>query len=305
MKKIAVLVLVVFLMALPIVITSGQSYPPGEPYPGQPYSGETFPGPLYPGESFPGQPYPGEPFPDQLYPGEPFPDQSHPGEYSTSVPSGAPVPVAPSSAESLGFSVPAASSATGQAPSSEERGQALMRASPGEALSSPSGTQYYAASRSLQMILPPGVPAFNKFYVPYAYQTTAGCALYGWLPTWMQVSSSGPVWSYEWYPGGWLDCHFLGYAYSGWNKRWFYGDTPGWHILQYYCNGWSNYIYIYVHGWGPSPGPSPGPGPGPWPPQPSPYPWWYGSGMTVSSSGGMTTITSSDGGMSIRSTTIV
>ncbi len=287
MKKIAVLVLVVFLMALPIVITSGQ------PYLDQPYPfGEPFPGQSYPGESFPGQPYPGES----------FPGQPHPGEYSTSVPSGAPVPVAPGNAESLGLSIPAALSATGQAPSSEERGQALMRASPGEALSSPSGTQYYAASGFSQMILPPGVPAFNKFYVPYAYQTTAGCSLYGWLPTWMQVSSSGPVWSYEWYPGGWLDCHFLGYAYSGWNKRWFYGDTPGWHILQYYCNGWSNYIYIYVHGWGPSPGPSPGP----WPPQPSPYPWWYGSsGMTISSSGGMTTITSSDGSMSIRSTTIV
>ncbi len=283
MKKIAVLVLVVFLMALPIVITSGQPYPLSDPYPGQPY---------------PGDPYPGQPY----SPGGPYSDQPHPGEYSTSVPSGAPVPVAPGSAEIQGLSIPAASSATGQAPSSEERGQALMRASPGEALSSSSGTQHYAASGFSRMILPPGGgPAFNKFYVSYAYQTTAGCSLYGWLPTWMQVSSSGPVWSYEWYPGGRLDCHFLGYAYSGWNKRWFYGDTPGWHILQYYCNGWSNYIYIYVHGWGPSPGPSPSP----WPPQPSPYPWWYGSSMTISSSGGMTTMTNSDGSMSIRSTTIV
>lgn len=67
---------------------------------------------------------------------------------------------------------------------------------------------------------------------------------------WLQISSSGPLWIYEWYPNGELSVKYLGYSSAGWNKKWFNGDVPGWHILQYYCNGWSNYIYVYVYGQG-------------------------------------------------------
>lgn len=120
------------------------------------------------------------------------------------------------------------------------------------------------------MVVPSGGFASNKLYVSYAPQTVASCYLYANLPLWMQTSTYGNIWFYEWYPNSMVpDTNYAGRSYSpGWYKRWFYADVPGWHILQYYCNGWSNYVYIYVNGYG---GYMPNPSP-----YPNPYPYPYG-----------------------------
>jgi hypothetical protein len=131
------------------------------------------------------------------------------------------------------------------------------------------------------MVVPQGTSTPNKFYIPYVPSTVAGCNFGQWLPMWMDVSRSGPLYSYEWYPDGRLVTQYMAYIpYPGWQKMWFNGDAPGWHTLQYYCNGWSNYIYVYVYG---SPYYQPS-GPGYYPPSPnppSPYPSTPGPGCNA------------------------
>ncbi len=160
-------------------------------------------------------------------------------------------PTTPPSPESQGIQIPQASSSS-QAPPPSESGQALTETSEALARSTaPSygataGTSSYATA---YMIIPPAVSSPNKFYIPYASSTVAGCYLGQWLPMWMDVRGSGPLYSYEWYPDGRLATQYMAYIpYPGWQKMWFNGDAPGWHTLQYYCNGWSNYIYVYVYG---------------------------------------------------------
>ncbi len=179
--------------------------------------------------------------------------------YSSMVPSGAPTPLTPSSPDSLGLQIPteSASSAASYAPSSgaltpppEEASQALIPAnfvSAGQLTNSLQNGQNNYPSQS-SMVVSQGIKVKNKLYVSFVPQTVAGCGLYGWQPMWLQTSSSGPLWFYEWYPNGQLSVNYLGIASAGWQKKWFNGDTPGWHILQYYSHGWSNYIYIYVYG---------------------------------------------------------
>lgn len=172
--------------------------------------------------------------------------------YSSNVPSGAPTPFAPTSPDSLGLQIPTESAATySQAPPSAETSQALIPASSasvGQMTKEVRSTQYnYPQSGTA---VSTGIRARNKLYVSFVPQTVAGCKLYGWQPLWLQTSSIGPIWFYEWYPNGQLSVNYLGISSAGWQKKWFYGDTPGWHILQYYSQGWSNYIYIYVYGGG-------------------------------------------------------
>jgi hypothetical protein len=257
MKDIGVLTLVAFLMMLPIGAIAVSD--PGEQYPGTVIPPDWL-NPTY----------------DQITPNVQYPGQEPYAQgYSTSIPSGAPVPTAPSSPDSLGLQVPSETSTPLEAPQAGETKGILLPATEGSARSfAPEGQ--FADQTVMRMILPPGPSALNRFYVSYVPQTIASSSLYGWLPTWLQISSSSPiwgygypVWGYEWYPSGRLDCQFLGYASQGWHKRWFYADEPGWHILQYYCNGWSNYIYIYVYGWGPRPAP--------WPTFPDTWLWWSSS----------------------------
>jgi hypothetical protein len=107
------------------------------------------------------------------------------------------------------------------------------------------GSSAYA---STYMVVPPGVTTPNKFYVPYSPSTVAGCNFGQWLPMWLDVSGTGPLYMYEWYPNGKLVSKYMAsIRYPGWQKMWFNGDAAGWHTLQYYCNGWSNYIYVYVY----------------------------------------------------------
>jgi|GEM_PF-351878 len=190
--------------------------------------------------------------------------------YQTAAPSGAPLPIAPSSPDILGLNIPAESTVVDYREASGSLGaeDSLIGASdfaptdfaaagiddaynaePASALgqqrkaTSSIGYTYPSSSKA---VVSEVVKAKNKLYVSYVPQTTGGCKLFGWQPMWLQISSSGPVWFYEWYPNGELRVKYLGYSSAGWNKKWFNGDVPGWHILQYYCNGWSNYIYIYV-----------------------------------------------------------
>ena len=259
MEKIGILTLIAFLMLLPMGAVAVSD--PDEQYLG------TFNPPDWLNPTY-----------DQITPDVQYPDQEPFAQgYSTSVPSGAPVPAAPSSPDSLGLQVPSETSAPLEAPQAGETDGMLLPATEGFARSFAPEDQF-ADQTVMGMILPPGPSALNRFYVPYVPQTIASSSLYGWLPTWLQISSSSsgpawgygyPVWGYEWYPSRRLDCQFLGYASPGWHKRWFYSDEPGWHILQYYCNGWSNYIYIYVYDWEPRPGP--------WPTFPDTWPWWSGS----------------------------
>ena len=194
--------------------------------------------------------------------------------YQTAAPSGAPVPVAPSSPDILGLDIPPESSIVDykEAPRSAEAEDSLIAATDfaptdfakagidradTSATGFSSGQQRRATSSekstypaSISAAVPGGVIARNELYLSYVPQTTGACRLFGWQPMWLQISSSGPLWIYEWYPNGELSVKYLGYSSAGWNKKWFNGDVPGWHILQYYCNGWSNYIYVYVYGQG-------------------------------------------------------
>jgi hypothetical protein len=189
-------------------------------------------------------------------------------QYSSTVPSGAPVPVEPYSPQELGLSTPTLDSSFAQSPPTAEAGQSLIAsganyaadlANADNAASSMqfAGKKYtgdvkntqYSSGNTIQsmMVLAQGVVATNKLYVSSVPQTIAGCAHSSWLPMWLQTTSSGPVWFYEWYPSGRLSVNYLGIASGGWQKKWFNADTPGWHILQYNSRGWSNYIYIYVY----------------------------------------------------------
>ena len=179
--------------------------------------------------------------------------------YSSTVPSGAPVPVAPTSPENLRLQIPsetATKSASYTAPPAAEISQALIptsAASAGQLTGDVQGIQYnynYPSQSQSKMVVPQGFAATNKLYISHVPETVAGCGLNGWLPMWLQTSSSGPIWFYEWYPSGQLSVNYLGFSSKGWQKKWFNGDTPGWHILQYHCRGWSNYIYVYVYGGG-------------------------------------------------------
>jgi len=197
-----------------------------------------------------------------------------PGQFSAGDQGGAPTPSTPTSAESLGLQVPSEVSASQQAPTAQEQSgevtmanqQLAYAASPGMGAAGTLG-----ATSTYKLVVPPGGFASNKLYVSYAPQTVASCYLNAWLPLWMQTSSYGTIWFYEWYPNGMLDTNYAGTSYSpNWYKRWFYADAPGWHILQYYCNGWSNYVYIYVNSYGGG-GYTPNPSP-----YPNPYPYPYG-----------------------------
>jgi hypothetical protein len=178
--------------------------------------------------------------------------------YSSTVPSGAPEPVAPTSPESLRLQIPSETtkSASYTAPPAAEISQAFIpssAASAGQLTGDVQGIQYnynYPSQSQLKMVVPRGVAATNKLYISHVPETVAGCGLNGWLPMWLQTSSSGPIWFYEWYPSGQLSVNYLGFSSKGWQKKWFNGDTPGWHILQYHCRGWSNYIYVYVYSGG-------------------------------------------------------
>ncbi len=175
-------------------------------------------------------------------------------------------PATPPSPASQGIQIPQASTSS-QSPPSSESDQALTATTAASArAAAPSygsrvGSGTYASTydtydtygtsgpSSTYMIIPPGVSSANRFYIPYSPSTVAGCNFGQWLPMWLDVRGSGPLYMYEWYPNGRLVSNYLAYIrYPGWQKMWFNGDAAGWHILQYYCNGWSNYIYVYVYG---------------------------------------------------------
>ena len=199
-------------------------------------------------------------------------------------------PATPPSPESQGIQIPQASSGS-QGPTSSESDQTLIATSEASArAAAPSygteSTSYkatvpsYGATAgsssyaSTYMVVPPGIQTINRFYIPYAPSTVAGCNFGQWLPMWLDVRGWGPLYTYEWYPDGRLVTDYPAYVqYPGWQKMWFNGDAPGWHTLQYYCNGWSNYAYIYVYGSYPTTS---------YPPtsyqpatQPYPYPYTY------------------------------
>ena len=184
-----------------------------------------------------------------------------------------PTPSTPPTPGSQGIQIPQPTSST-QAPPASESGQTLMSTSESLARSAAPSTGVGAtATASAFLILPPGGQTPNKFYVPYYLSTVASCYFGQWLPMWLNIQGSGPLYGYEWYPSGRLVTQYLtNIYYPGWQKMWFNGDATGWHILQYYCAGWSNYIYVYVYGsYFPTPTP-PSPSPSPYPPTPYPYP---------------------------------
>ncbi len=184
-------------------------------------------------------------------------------------------PATPPSPESQGIQIPQPSSSA-QAPPASETSQALVATSEATARAAAPSPQAALTSTyaSTYMVVPPGTSVLNKFYIPYSPSTVAGCNYGQWLPMWLDVRGSGPLYSYEWYPDGRLVTQYLtNVPYPSWHKLWFYGDAPGWHILQYYCSGWSNYIYVYVYSspYYPQPSPSPYP-PESYPPYPTPSP---------------------------------
>jgi hypothetical protein len=145
-------------------------------------------------------------------------------------------------------------------------------------------TTLATSSTSAQAVSPQGVFVPNGLYIPYSPSTVASCYYGQWLPLWLDVSGTGPMYIYEWYPSGRLDTGSLGFVQNpGWKKMWFYGDATGWHVLQYYCGGWSNYVYVYVYGSYPTPTPTPTP-PSSYPPSPYPPTTGCNAYITVTSS---------------------
>ncbi len=173
-----------------------------------------------------------------------LPDQSY-----TKAPNSAPTPAPPVSHESLGIQTPSLIESF-PTPGQQEVSRGLIRTFEKFAYTVPRSQKLTAADTTVtKPIVPLDDTVPSILYVSYAPQTVAGCYLYDNLPLWLQTSSSGYVWFYEWYPGGLLDISYVDYVTSpGWYKKWIFLDVPGWHILQYYCNGWSNYVYIYVSG---------------------------------------------------------
>ena len=289
-----IVALAIISLSLLLMASSAQDLPNS----GLPYMDGQYPSPQYP---------PDQQILNGQYPGS-MPTLDVGGnnlntEYSTSVPPGAPVPVAPNNPGNLGIQIPSEQTTSVQAPPSGETERALIPADESAALGSTDGIgggfAQSAHSAMSMMVVPPGIGAPNRLYASSVPQTTGSCYLYGWLSMWLQTSGSSPIWFYEWYPDGRLDVNYLGYSYPGWQKRWFYGDTPGWHVLQYYSGGWSNYVYIYVYDWGPNRRYVSGPSPDAWL---NPDPYWSDSGIVTRSSiiPGHITWTANDG--RIRST---
>jgi hypothetical protein len=202
---------------------------------------------------------------DPSYPDSPY--TSDPGRsdaFASIVSEGAPVPIAPSSVQELGLSIPLEETASYQTPPSTETSRSLIPTDSTQIADAASSNQFSGEFQATQystgnypannyptqstIIFPQGTTSTNKLYISNVPKTIAGCRLYGWLPMWLQTFSNDPIWFYEWYPSDRLSVNYLGYASVGWQKKWFNGDTPGWHILQFYSRGWSNYIYIYVSG---------------------------------------------------------
>jgi hypothetical protein len=168
-----------------------------------------------------------------------------------------PTPSNPPSAQSLGLQEQQPSQSV-QAPPASESGQLLIATTEASAMSAAPTATAMAVAPDTRMIVPPGVSAPNLFYIPYYPSTVASCNFGQWISMYLDISGSGPLYSYEWYPDGRLISKQLTYVpYPSWQKMWFYGDAPGWHTLQYYCNGWSNYVYAYVYGGAYTPGPTP------------------------------------------------
>jgi hypothetical protein len=189
----------------------------------------------------------------------------------------------PPTPESLGIQAPQPTAST-QSPPASESAQVLTAASESSARAAASSVKATATSPSLTSIIaPPGTSSPNKFYVPYSPSTVSSCYFGQWLPLWLNVQGTGPLYSYEWYPSGRLVSQYLtNIRNPSWQKMWFNGDATGWHTLQYYCGGWSNYIYVYVYGSsGPTPTPTP---PSPYPPAPYPPSTGCNAHITVTSS---------------------
>lgn len=109
---------------------------------------------------------------------------------------------------------------------------------------------YFGLQSSYNWYYPGQVSSTNRFYIETAsgFKTAAGCSLYGYLPIWSDIKSSGYFFVYEWYPGSSSPLvSSWGWTAAGWKKGWFYADRPGWHTLCYNSGFWSNYIYIYVY----------------------------------------------------------
>lgn len=178
---------------------------------------------------------------------------------------GAPAPVNPTSPEALGIETPSVTSVASaeQAANGQERSQELVKADQQMAYSASAGLGATSASPSYTQTIVPsggGITSANRLYLFYAPLTVAGCNLYDSVPLWLQISGTGDIWFYEWYPSGMLETSYAGYTYSPeWYRRYFLADSPGWHILQYYCSGWSNYAYMYVYGSGGGASPAPTP----------------------------------------------
>lgn len=187
-------------------------------------------------------------------------------KYSTAVSSDTPIPVIPTSPESIGLQMPSEPTTSYRAPPTEETERDLISVdeSSVRSVQEANAGEHIDNQAQTMVVAPSGVEAPNRLFIYFVPQTVASCYQYGWLPLWLQVFNSGPMRFYEWYPNGRLDTKHLGYSNQGWEKAWFYGDASGWHILQYYSGGWSNYIYIYVYG-----------GKLGYPNEPSPSPWPY------------------------------
>ncbi len=305
-KRLVIVILALGLLCVPGVVGQDYGYPfYDDPFGPDPY-GDTFRpdpyddtfGPDPYDDTFGFDPY-GDPYMDRdpYTPDGPYPDQSPSGEdYSSFY-----ITESPPNAESmmdLGYAsdVPPL---PGVASSSYEPDVAMILEQQSVPVSSSPGYE-----RGMAMAQQVG--SFGQQYVPNqlwiidAYgqrRLSITMPLYGWAREEIIPAVSGELVIYERYPSGYVERYYPGYITRGRRyQMWFYADTPGRHDVMYSVRtsrGWynSNRIWFDVY--------RPGGSWSPW----GPGPYWGSTGISISSSGGITRTISSDGGISISTST--
>lgn len=247
----------VLILAMLISATAASAASPNSlPYPGSgpsSLSGLPFPsGSGYPPSSGPNQLYPS----DSGYPPLPNPDNlpynSGSGFGDRDQTGGSHPATGPSSSQPL--SAPSAS--TGNVETSFQEGQVISSeqvnelGGPVEASSS-SVTKmvsysYYGGGGS-QQYYSGGIQHW-ALYNGYWTNGPTAVNYYGRMNTLVDNDQGQYIWSYEKYPGGYVDWNSWGYWTPGYHNTYFFGDKRGWHQVAIWgsSSGWSNVLWIYV-----------------------------------------------------------
>jgi hypothetical protein len=190
---------------------------------------------LFPSDSA----YPPIPNPDNL-PYGPGGASSPEGQSGISHPTTGPDSAQPLSAPTASTVMAETSLQNGQAISSEQVSQLGGGLEPSSSMSKSMAYSYtYVGSNAIQQ------------WVLYNGYWTAGPSSVYYNDVMNTVVNNDQyqyIWSYEKYPGGFVDWQSWGYWTPGYHNTYFRGDMHGWHQVAIWGSnsGWSNVLWIYV-----------------------------------------------------------